>query len=206
MPHHHCPAKGQVLGSIDKHLGIVLEKAIITARTHREDWTVATQGTQDQGKDIVDCVAGIIFLGTPFRASEAQSYAKMIGNILSLVERGSSAIYETTPQALREQRRDFVRIVNRQHIPLCCFFEQHRANIARVLGSPIKHNVSLSPSYSSYPGSYPDSMSRKNSPPQRSHNHTHATGIIVHIHNSHIRIIAPHERFFKQNSTSGAKQ
>ena len=195
MPHHHCPAKGQVSGSIDKHLGIVLEKAIITARTHREDWTVVTQGTQDQGKDIVDCVAGIIFLGTPFKASEAQSYAKIIGNILSLVDRGSSAIYETTPQALREQRRDFVRIVNRQHIPLCCFFEQHRSNIGRVLGSPIRHYVSLPPSWSSCPVSCPDSMPRKNSPSQLSHNHTPATGII-----------APHDGLFTKNLRPGAKQ
>ena len=142
------PVKVRVSGSVDKHLGIVLEKAIITARTHREDWIFATQATQDQGKDIVDCVAGIVFLGTPFRASEAQSYAKTIGNILALAGRGSSAIYETTPQALREQRRDFVRIVNRQHIPLCCFYEQHKSDILRVLRSPFKFSVSVAPSRS----------------------------------------------------------
>ena len=142
------PVKTRLSGSVDKHLGIVLEKAIITARTHREDWIVATQATQDQVKDIVDCIAGIIFLGTPFRASESQSYARTIGNILSLAGRGSSAIYETTPQALREQRRDFVRIVNRQHIPLCCFYEQHKSDIGRVLRSPIKLPVSEAPSRS----------------------------------------------------------
>ena len=185
---------------MDEHLGIVLEKAIITPRTHREDWTVVTQGTQDQGKDIVDCVAGVIFLGTPFGASEAQSYAKIIENILSLVDRGSLTIYETTPQALREQRRDFVRIFNRQHIPFCCFFEQHKSNIGRVLGSPIRRYVSLPRPYSSCP------VTRKYSPLQLSHNHTHATGIIAQIHDLYIHVIAPHEGLFTKNLRPGVKQ
>ena len=191
---------------MDEHLGIVLEKAIITPRTHREDWTVVTQGTQDQGKDIVDCVAGVIFIGTPLGASEAQSYAKIIENILSLVDRGSLTIYETTPQALRVQRRDFVCIFNCQHIPLCCFFEQHKSNIGRVLGSPIRHYVSLPRYYSSCPVSCPDSMSRKNSPLQLSHNHTHVTCITAQIHNLYIHVIAPHEGLFTKNLRPGVKQ
>ena len=91
---------------------------------------------------MIDCVAGLIFLGTPFTAPRAQSYASIIGRILARVDLGSSEIYETSPRELRQQRKDFVRIVNRQHIPLHCFFEQHRANIARVIDAPIRRNVS----------------------------------------------------------------
>ena len=91
---------------------------------------------------MIDCVAGFVFLGTPFTAPRAQSYASIIAKVLASVDWGSSEIYETSSQELRQQRKDFVRIVNRQHIPLYCFYEQHRANIARVIGAPIGHNVS----------------------------------------------------------------
>ena len=90
---------------------------------------------------MVDCVAGLVFLGTPFTAPRAQLYASIIAKILARVDRGSPEIYETSPRKLRQQRKDFVRIVNRQHIPLYCFYEQHRANIARAIDAPIRHNV-----------------------------------------------------------------
>ena len=91
---------------------------------------------------MIHCVAGLVFLGTPFTAPRAQAYASIIAKILARVDRGSPEIHETSPRELRQQHRDFVRIVNRQHIPLYCFYEQHRANIARVIGAPIGYNVS----------------------------------------------------------------
>ena len=91
---------------------------------------------------MIDCVAGLIFLGTPFTAPRAQVYARTIAKVFASVDWGSSEIYETSSQELRRQRRDFVRIVNRQHIPMYCFYEQHRANIARAIDFPIRHNVS----------------------------------------------------------------
>ena len=126
----------------------MVQRAIITARTHREDWAVSVQSSNDDRKDFTDCITGIIFLGTPFRGSAAQSYAKTIGNILSVVGQGNSKIYEVISlqsQALKDQLNDFVRIVNRQAIPIFCFFEQHKANLSRILKSPMKHNVSMKP-------------------------------------------------------------
>ena len=103
---------------------------------------MVAQTNEGQDVDMIDCVAGLIFLGTPFTAPRAQSYAKVLGNILGHFDRGSSKIYETSPRELRQQRRDFVRIVNRQHIPLYCFFEQHKSNIGRIIDPRIDHNVS----------------------------------------------------------------
>ena len=100
------------------------------------------QRTNNEGIDMINCVSGLVFLGTPFIAPRAQSYASIIGKMLARVDFSSSEIYETSPRELRQQRKDFVHIVNRQHIPLYCFFEQHRANIARAIDVPIRRNVS----------------------------------------------------------------
>ena len=128
----------------------MVQRAIIIARTHREDLTVRAQASNDDRKEITDCITdcitGIIFLGTPFRGSAAQSYAKTIGNILSVLGQGNSSIYDVIAlqsQALKDQLNDFVRIVNRQAIPVFCFFEQHKANLSRILRNPIKHYVSM---------------------------------------------------------------
>ena len=130
----------------------MVQRAIITATTHREDWAIGVQASNDHRKEITDCITGIVFLGTPFRGSAAQSYAKTIGNILSLLGQGNSKIYDAIAlqsQALKDQLNDFVRIVNRQAIPIFCFFEQHRSNLSRIVKSPIKYYVSIRSCYSS---------------------------------------------------------
>ena len=116
--------------------GVIIQRAIITARMHREDWIVTSRSSNQEAKDIVDCIAGIIFLGTPFRGSKAQSYAKLIGNIMSHFNRGNSKIYELTDAKSQEQKdqlNNFVRVINRQAIPICCFYEQHKSELSRVL-------------------------------------------------------------------------
>ena len=115
---------------------------------HREDWTIRAQASNDDRNEITDCVTGIIFLGTPFRGSDAQSYAKTIGKILSLVGQGNSKIYEVIApqsQALKDQLHDFVRIVIRQAIPICCFFELHKSNLSRIVKSPLGYRVRIRP-------------------------------------------------------------
>ena len=91
---------------------------------------------------MVDCVSGLVILGTPFTAPRAQSYASIIGKIWTRVDLGSSEIYGTKPRELRQQRNYLVCIVSRQHIPLYCFFEQHRATIARVIDALKRGNIS----------------------------------------------------------------
>ena len=106
---------------------------------------IGVQASSDDRRGITDCITGIIFLGTPFRGSDAQSYAKTIGNILSVLGQGNSKIYEVIApqfQTLKDQLNDFVRIVNRQAIPIFCFFEQHKSNLSKILKNPIRHYVS----------------------------------------------------------------
>ena len=98
-----------------------------------------------ESRDIVDCIAGILFLGTPFRGSKAQTYAKIIGSIFSYMERGNAKIYDLTEPKSQEQRdqlNNFVRIVNRQAIPICCFYEKHKSDLARIIkASPFKKEM-----------------------------------------------------------------
>ena len=109
---------------------------------------VTAPASNDNHKEITDCITGIIFLGTPFRGSDSQSYAKTIGNILSVLGQANAKIYDViapNSQALKDQLHDFVRIVNRQAIPIYCYFEQHKANLSKILGNPIAHYVSTRP-------------------------------------------------------------
>ncbi|KAL9138621.1 MAG: hypothetical protein Q9175_000130 [Cornicularia normoerica] len=77
--------------------GIVIQRAIITARTHREDWAIGEQASDGNRKEITDCITGIVFLGTPFRGQ------------------GNSKIYDVIAphsQVLKDQLNDFELIVN----------------------------------------------------------------------------------------------
>ena len=40
-------------------------------------------------------------------------------------------------QALKDQLNDFVRIINRQHIPSFCFFEKQKSDVGRIIKSPL---------------------------------------------------------------------
>lgn len=119
----------------------MLLKAIIAARLDQARWSVPSINADDHNKSVLDCVAGILFLGTPFTASKAQTYAKLIGNILAFFGKGNSQIYDMSAHELGELRHRFVRIVNEQSIPVFFFFEQEKSNIGRLIDSPIPHNV-----------------------------------------------------------------
>ena len=124
----------------------MLLRAIITARLDPGRWSVPSLKADDHSKSVLDCVAGMLFLGTPFTTSKAQTYAKLIGNILAFIGKGNSEIYDMRPHELKDLRHWFVRIVNEQAIPVFFFFEQEKSNIGRIIDSPISHNVRTTPS------------------------------------------------------------
>ena len=122
----------------------MVERAIIIARLFREDWKVQTESSDRHAGDLIHCISGIIFLGTPFRGSEAQKYADIIGNILSGLGLGNSKVYEMVSphsQALKDQLNDFVRIINHQGIPTFCFFEKQKSDVGRIIKSPLSRSV-----------------------------------------------------------------
>ena len=119
----------------------MLLKAIITARLDSPRWFLPSAKADDHSKSVLDCVAGILFLGTPFTTSKAQTYAKLIGNIYACFGIGNSQIYDMSAHELSELRHWFVRIVNDQSIPVFFFFEQEKSNIGGIINSPMPYNV-----------------------------------------------------------------
>ena len=64
--------------------------------------------------------------------------AKMIGTIMSHFDRGNSKIYDLTDAKSQEQRdqlNNFVRIINRQAIPIFCFYETHKSDLIKIIGA-----------------------------------------------------------------------
>ena len=124
--------------------GIIIESAIIMAKLHREDWTITSISGPEQS--FVDCVAGFIFFGTPFKGSTATDYATAIAKLLSPVNRANSGIFELLrprSRAMRDQYNHFIRIVvTKQASPIFCFFEKKKSNIAKIVHMRMNHEVS----------------------------------------------------------------
>ena len=61
---------------------------------------------------------------------------------MSHFDRGNAKIYDLTEPKSQEQRdqlNNFVRIVNRQAIPIFCFYETHKSDLVRIIrASPFK--------------------------------------------------------------------
>ncbi|MCJ1358539.1 MAG: hypothetical protein MMC33_008539 [Icmadophila ericetorum] len=112
--------------------GIAVSKAIIKIRTLGDEYMIPTQSDQGSKKTIVDCIAGILFLGTPFRGTKSRAYAEILGNILKRTGHGNSDIFQPD-QSMKADLNDFVRIANQQSLPLCCVFEQKETDIAKVV-------------------------------------------------------------------------
>ena len=74
--------------------------------------------------------------------ADLKTSAKMIGTIMSHFDRGNAKIYELTDaksQEQRDQHNNFVRIINRQAIPIFCFYETHKSDLVRIIrASPFK--------------------------------------------------------------------
>ncbi|KAI4194041.1 MAG: hypothetical protein LQ346_003773 [Caloplaca aetnensis] len=106
--------------------GIVIEKALVSAKLHEEDYP-----------SVIRSVAGVIFLGTPHRGSNSQSKASVLASIASSVALGEHSnllkVLDKDSETLADLLHDFTRTVNTIAIPLFCFFEQHKSDIAKVL-------------------------------------------------------------------------
>lgn len=88
-----------------------------------------------------------MFLGTPHRGSKSQSVAFLISSIASALNIGEQSSLLTTvekdSEILTDLLYDFVRVANVASIPLFCFFEQHKSDIAKV----VQRKGSFWPSY-----------------------------------------------------------
>lgn len=98
----------------------------MSAKLHEEDYP-----------SIIRSVAGVVFLGTPHRGSGSQSKASLIASIASAVSLGEHSsllkIVDKDSEMLADLLHDFSRTVNTMSIPLFCFFEQHKSDVAKVL-------------------------------------------------------------------------
>ena len=105
---------------------MIFSQALVSAKLHDEDFPC-----------IVQSVAGIVFLGTPHRGSKSQSKASVIATIASAVSFGEQSsllkFVEKDSEMLADLLHDFTRTVNTISIPLFCFFEQHKTDIAKII-------------------------------------------------------------------------
>ena len=89
---------------------------------------------------------GIIFLGTPFRGSKSAELAQIFTRVTSLfIESDNSLINQINlgSESLRDLLYDFCLLINRNSIPVFCFFEQHSTDLGRIA----RRKLSLFPTY-----------------------------------------------------------
>ena len=98
----------------------------MSAKLHEEDYP-----------SIIKSVAGVVFLGTPHRGSKSQSKASVIASIASAVSLGEHSnllkVVDKDSETQADLLHDFTRTVNTISIPLFCFFEQHKSDVAKAL-------------------------------------------------------------------------
>lgn len=86
---------------------------------------------------VIQSAAGIVFLGTPHRGSPSQSKASIIATVASAFNCGEKSALlravEKDSEMLQDLLHDFTRTVNTAAIPLFCFFEQHKSDVAKIL-------------------------------------------------------------------------
>ena len=95
----------------------------------------------------MEATAGLIFLGTPHRGSNSQSKAALLASIAATLHCGEESsllkAVEKDSEMLKDLLYDFTRTVNTASIPLFCFFEQHKSDVAKI----VKPKGSFLPSY-----------------------------------------------------------
>jgi hypothetical protein len=106
--------------------GLIVAKAITLAAFRSEDFP-----------NILPCITGCLFFGTPFQGSAATGKAIMLAELLEPVNQAavSRVLNFLVPgnEALDELRNDFARICNdmEPRIGNVCFYEQNKTNYAK---------------------------------------------------------------------------
>lgn len=101
----------------------------------------------DRFKNISIAIAGVMFLGSPFRGSHATEWAQMIAWTGQKIGVGSSdAILRDLQEdsaALSDLRHRFCGLLLRRPVPLCCFFEQYQTDYGARWGFNFKTMVRI---------------------------------------------------------------
>ncbi|CAG8980794.1 hypothetical protein HYALB_00003719 [Hymenoscyphus albidus] len=97
--------------------GLVVARAVVDRVLRRDEFP-----------DVVECIASCVFLGTPFRGSPAQPYAKLLGiagdpvggiaiynNLLKILKHGSPELDDLAHEFLGVSRKMFIHLV--------CYYE-----------------------------------------------------------------------------------
>ncbi|KAL3478442.1 ankyrin repeat-containing domain protein [Aspergillus californicus] len=96
--------------------GLVVSKAVTVAKRESESF-----------KGVIDCISACVFLGTPFRGSEAQPWGKLIGragNVLGQAMYTSFlGILKSGSSELDDLRDEFLTDVGNTRIEVECYFE-----------------------------------------------------------------------------------
>jgi triacylglycerol esterase/lipase EstA (alpha/beta hydrolase family) len=106
--------------------GLVVAKAVTLAAYRVEEYP-----------NLLSCITGCLFFGTPFHGSAAAGKATMLAELLQKVNQAAVSRVLTfllpENEALQELRTDFVRICNRLDPPIgnVCFYEQRKTDYTK---------------------------------------------------------------------------
>lgn len=107
--------------AVERRPCLPLFQAVTTAKREAEDF-----------KGIIDCITGCVFLGTPFRGSEAQPWAKLIGLAGSVLGQAKySSLIRTLKSGsteLDDLADDFLHDVAKTQIDVECYCELEKTN------------------------------------------------------------------------------
>ena len=114
--------------------GIVVEKAMVTAKLRQSDYP-----------NIFMSVVGCVFLGTPFRGTKSTNKGTLLAQMAETVGLGADSglvrVLEETSEILKDLLSDFSAIAKESNMHIFCFFEQHASDLINLVfkGSYLKH-------------------------------------------------------------------
>ncbi|KAL4799880.1 ankyrin repeat-containing domain protein [Aspergillus venezuelensis] len=122
------PSQWSGPNAVDLKLTQVARELLVAIRDDRRELAVSLAKREaGEFRGAIDCITACVFLGTPFRGSEAQSWAKMIGVMGSVV---GQANYTTLLRTLKsgsteldDLRHEFLIDVGSAGIDVECYFE-----------------------------------------------------------------------------------
>jgi hypothetical protein len=106
--------------------GLVIAKAITLVASRGEEYP-----------NLLSCIAGCLFFGTPFQGSSATGKAVMLAELLEHVNQASLSrvLSFLVPgnEALDEMRKDYARVCNRLDPPIgnVCFYEERKTDYTK---------------------------------------------------------------------------